>query len=75
MRDEITFNVERDEQAELMVAAWDDPSRKGGITTQGVDLKALQECISEAVHCHFDEQERPCKVRLHFITDPVFATT
>ena len=74
MRDEITFNVERDEQSELLVAAWDDPSGNGGITTQGADLKALQESISEAVHCHFGEQERPRKVRLHFITDPVFAT-
>jgi hypothetical protein len=74
MHEEITFTVEKDDESEMLVASWDDPSGNGGITTQGADLKGLQEMVSEAVRCHFEEQERPRKVRLHFVTDPVLAT-
>ena len=74
MHEVITFTVEKDDESEMLVASWDDPSGNGGITTQGADLKGLQEMVSEAVRCHFEEQERPRKVRLHFVTDPVLAT-
>ena len=74
MQKEITFIVEKDEASDTLVASWDDPSAGGGITTQGADLKELQEMLNEAVRCHFDEADRPQKVRLHFVTDPVFAT-
>jgi hypothetical protein len=37
---EITFTVERDRDSSVLVASWDDPSGKGGITTQGDN----QEC-------------------------------
>jgi hypothetical protein len=36
------------------VAWWDDPNG-GGITTQGRDLRDLQQQIAEAVATHFDE--------------------
>ena len=74
MHEEITFTVEKDDESEMLVASWDDPSGKGGITTQGADLKGLQEMVRDAVRRHFEEQERPRKVRLHFVTDPVLAT-
>ncbi|CAN5791742.1 hypothetical protein BH20VER1_BH20VER1_14230 [soil metagenome] len=74
MSEEITFIVEKDEGSEMLIASWDDQSGNGGITTQGADLKELQEMVSEAVRCHFDERERPEKVRLHFVTDPVLVT-
>ncbi len=73
MREEITIVVEKDEDSDFLVASWNDPSG-GGITTQGADLKELQEMVSEAVRCHFDEADRPAQVRLHFVTDPVLAT-
>ncbi|MDQ3517314.1 MAG: 2-oxoisovalerate dehydrogenase [Gemmatimonadota bacterium] len=74
MREEITFVVEKDEDSDFLVASWDDPSGNGGIITQGADLKALQEMVGEAVRCHFEQADRPARVRLHFVTDPVLAT-
>ena len=74
IHEEITLTVERDDTSGFLVASWDDPSGTGGITTQGADLKELQEMVSEAVRCHFEASERPQQVRLHFVTDPVPAT-
>lgn len=73
MTREIVFEVERDEEASMLVASWDDP-RGGGITTQGADLRELEAMIRDAVQCYFDETEIPGKVRLHFLNDPVLAT-
>jgi len=50
---EITFTVERDEEAACFVASWDDPSGKGGITTEGADLRQLQEMILDAATGYF----------------------
>lgn len=74
MPEEITFTVEKDDESEMLVASWDDSSGEGGITTQGADLKTLQEMVHEAVRCHFEDAQRPRRVRLHFVTDPVLAT-
>ena len=68
--DEILFEVRRDDEASVFVASWDDPAG-GGITTQGVDLKELQENLQEAVAVHFDEGTGPRRIRVHFVTDPV----
>lgn len=64
----ITFNVTPEEEGGFS-ASWDDP-RGGGISTQGDDLADLQAMIQGAVLCHFDEDERPVDVRLHFMEDP-----
>jgi hypothetical protein len=45
---------ERDEDSGVLVAVWDAPEG-GGITTQGRDLKELQEQVRDAVRCHFDD--------------------
>lgn len=74
MTDEITFKVERDETSGVLVASWDDPLGVGGITTQGGDLRELQDMVKDAVLCHFDEGEAPAKIRLHFVNDAVLAT-
>lgn len=74
MREEITFVVEKDEDSDFLVASWVDPAGSGGIATQGADLKELQEMVADAVRCHFDEADRPARVRLHFVTDPILAT-
>ena len=52
--EEITLQVSRDEQSGWLVAWWDDPAGAGGITTQGQDLRDLQQQITEAVAVHFD---------------------
>jgi len=56
--EKITFQVQRDEQSGWLVASWDDPAGAGGITTQGQDLRDLQQQITEAVAVHFDEGGR-----------------
>lgn len=68
--DEITLQVQPDEESGWLVAWWDDPSG-GGITTQGRDLSDLQRQITEAVAVHFDERTSPQRIRLHFVHDPV----
>ena len=71
--DEIVFQVAPSDSS-LLVASWDDPLG-GGITTQGRDLRELQEQISDAVQCHFDAEAQLAKrIRFHFIADPVLLT-
>ena len=67
---EITFKIERDKDSGWFVASWDDP-KSGGITTQGKDLKELQEMILDAVLCYFEGRPHPNRVRLHFVSDPI----
>ena len=69
--EEITLQVQRDEQSGWLVASWDDPSGSGGITTQGEDLRELQQQITDAVAVHFDEGEAPRRIRIHFVSDPI----
>ena len=68
--DEITFQVQRDDDSGWLVASWDAP-QGGGITTQGKDLRELQEQITDAVACHFDGEPAPRRIRLHFVSDPI----
>jgi hypothetical protein len=69
--DEITFQVQRDEQSGLLTAWWDDSGGAGGITTQGEDLRDLQQQITEAVGVHFDDGAGPRRIRIHFVSDPI----
>lgn len=69
--EEITLQVQRDEQSGQLVAWWDNPDGSGGITTQGEDLRDLQEQITEAVSVHFDDGEAPRRIRIHFVSDPI----
>ena len=69
--DEITIQVKRDEDSGWLVASWDAPDSSGGITTQGKDLRELQEQILDAVAVHFDGEQAPGRIRLHFISDPI----
>ncbi len=54
----------------MLVASWDAPGG-GGITTEGKDLRELQEQVTDAVRCHFDASETPRRIRFHFVADPV----
>ncbi len=71
---EITLTVERDEVSGWFVASWDAPHDEGGITTQGKDLRELEQNVREAVACHFDNGKRPKRIRLHFVSDPVLVS-
>jgi hypothetical protein len=62
--EEITFQVQRDEQSGFLTAWWDDSDGAGGITTQGQDLRDLQQQITEAVGVHFEEGCAPRRIRI-----------
>jgi predicted RNase H-like HicB family nuclease len=64
------FTIERDDEAGVFVASWDDPAG-GGITTQAKDLRELASAIEEAVRCHFAGRTPPREVALHFADNPV----
>ena len=72
---EITFVVERDEDSSLLVASWDDPSGRGGITTQGEDLRELQDMVKDAATGYFRAAGVPVpnRVKLLFVADPELA--
>jgi len=69
--DEIAFQVQRDEDSGFLLASWDAPDGSGGISTQGKDLRDLQDQIVDAVSVHFDAGEAPHRIRLHFVNDPI----
>lgn len=43
------------------------------IFTEADDLQALHAQVRDAVHCHFDEAERPSLIRLHITREEVLA--
>jgi hypothetical protein len=43
------------------------------IFTEGDDVATLEENVRDAVRCHFDDNEMPRFVRLHFTRDEVIA--
>ena len=43
------------------------------IFTQGETLEELKANITDAIHCHFDDEEMPKIVRLHLVHQEVFA--
>jgi predicted RNase H-like HicB family nuclease len=69
--EEIALQVQRDDESGWLVACWDDPEDSGGITTQGKDLRDLQEQITEAVAVHFDNGVAPRRIRVHFVSNPI----
>jgi hypothetical protein len=69
--EEIAFQVQRDERSGWLVAWWDDSEGSGGITTQGQDLRDLQQQITDAVAVHFDDGAAPRRIRIHFVSDPI----
>jgi len=70
---EITFTVEPCRETGGFVARWDDAPGKGGITTQGDSFAELDAMVADAVSGYFAHSDRPQRVRLHFVEDPVVA--
>ncbi len=67
---EVTFTISMNPETGKLIASWDDPVHGGGITTQADSLDQLQREIVDAVLCHFDEDELPQRVKVHFQDDP-----
>lgn len=68
---EITFIVEPCHESGGFVARWDDVPDRGGITTQGESFAELGLMVADAVNGYFEPSERPQRVRMHFVEDPV----
>jgi hypothetical protein len=43
------------------------------IFTEADKAEALYDQIRDAVHCHFDEEQAPKLIRLHFVREEVIA--
>lgn len=43
------------------------------IVTQGESVEELRLNVRDAVHCHFEPQDMPKIIRLHFVRDEVLA--
>ena len=41
--------------------------------TEADDLESLREQIRDAVDCHFEAENKPKVIRLHFVREEVFA--
>lgn len=64
------------------VIFWVENAIEGGYTaralgqsifTEADDIESLRENVREAVDCHFEAEEKPKIIRLHFISEELIA--
>lgn len=65
---EVIFVVEEAPEGGYVARALDHD-----IFTEADTSDALREAVRDAVRCHFDEDDRPKAIRLHFLREEVFA--
>lgn len=68
MSNEIVFLVE-----ESVEGGFEARALGYSICTEGESLEEIKDAVIDAVHCHFDEDELPKVIRLHFVKDEVIA--
>jgi hypothetical protein len=68
MVDELIFLVENAPEGGYTARALG-----ASIFTEADDLDGLREQVRDAVRCHFDEDQKPRLIRLHFVREEVFA--
>ncbi len=66
---EITFQIEEDEIDGGYVAK----ALGFSITTQGESIEEIKDMIIDAVKCHFEDQETPKLINLHFVRNEVLS--
>ena len=66
MKNEIIFLVEESPEGGYEARALGSP-----IFTQAETLEELKEMMQDAVRCHFEEDDRPALIRLHFVREEV----
>ena len=66
MDSEIIFMIEDSRDGGFEARALGHP-----IFTEADSMETLKEEIRDAVSCHFDENEKPALIRLHFVKDEV----
>jgi hypothetical protein len=68
MADEIIFAVEESPEGGYEARALSAP-----IFTEADSLVDLRTMVRDAVECHFEAEERPRVIRLHFVRDELIA--
>lgn len=68
MEKEVVFIVE-----ESMDGGYEARALGHPIFTEGESLEEIKESVKDAVRCHFDNEDLPKIVRLHFVKDEVIA--
>ena len=68
MMSEIIFIVEEAAEGGYQAKALSD-----SIYTEADTFEALKESIKDAIRCHFEPDDLPKIVRIHFVKDEVFA--
>jgi hypothetical protein len=68
MPDEIIFAVEESPEGGFEATALSE-----SIFTEADTLEELRSMVRDAVECHFEADERPKVVRLHFVRDELIA--
>ena len=68
MLNEIIFTVN-----ESLDGGYEAKAIGHSIYTQCDDYSELREMLRDAVKCHFDEEQMPSLIRIHFIKDEVIA--
>ena len=63
---EITFEVRESPEGGYKARALGHP-----IFTQAEGWKELKYMVQDAVHCHFDPEEKPKLINIHFVRDEV----
>ncbi len=63
---EIIFLIE-----ESLEGGYEARALETSIHTEAENLTELKDSIRDAVKCHFDEEERPRIIRLHFVKEEV----
>ncbi len=65
---EIVFVVEESDEGGFTAVAVGQ-----SIVTEAESISELRENVRDAVHCHYDDEEVPKLIRLHFVRDEVIA--
>ena len=68
MKNEITFIVEDAIEGGYTAHALDE-----AIVTEADTIDELHEMVRDAVDCHFEPDEKPKAIHLHFVRDEVIA--
>ena len=68
MKNEIIFYVE-----ESIEGGYEARALGHSIFTEGDTLEELKENIRDAVHCHFDDNDMPGVIKLHFVREEAIA--
>ncbi len=68
MNNEIIFVVE-----ESLDGGYEAKALNHSVFSEADDLEALREAVKDAVNCHFEPENKPKIIRLHFVKEEVIS--